>query len=800
MDAVLTTPERRQLCLLLDISPQEYGNIPLMKNAFKKACLKHHPDKGGDPVLMMQLNSLWGKFTTSLTEARASTYQDDPIYGTPQFRAWWYRKHYGFFPDGFDPRRSSSTRNRRPGGTEEPEYEQPSTSGPNLSTPRPKKSRSNLFGSSGCRSRSTAQNPLFCDESLSSSEEEAENASAKSQSDHFSFTSQEESSQASAPSFTSNESTPASTPKRNRKNQSFGGIPSPGSRRSFSSTPPKQKRYKEGDDPIDFPNCLSEFLSHATLSNKTYSCFLIFTTAEKGELLYNKVSEKYKVEFKSLHNYRGGTALLFLVLLTRHRVTAIKNFACTFCSVSFLLCKAVIKSPELYSCLIKEPFCLLKENKPGLWDHEFAENKEPSCNWNLVADFACNYNLTDWVIILAHYLDFANDPALCDKCSKLPLKPHEAHRKNYENAKFFLKCKSQKTICQQAADVVIAKNRLKMLEQTREEMLREKILCKLKELQEMKLETLYIFLAGVAWYKVMFGNFEWKVFKVLNLLTDNIPKKRNVLFKGPINSGKTSLAAAFLDLLEGKALNINCPQDRLNFELGCAQDLFMVCFEDVKGSRGQNKDLPSGQGMHNLDNLRDHMDGSVNVNLEKKHQNKRSQIFPPSITTCNEYIIPDTVMCRFAITITFAHKENLRTSLRKNIDMQKLRVLQRGCTLLLGLMWLLPKEKFDDEIRPEVERWRDAFRGDIPQAHFEKMIQNVECGLDPLEDLFVEAPADAPPAAAPEDSEAEPPVASKVPHQHENTMEEPERQQKARPEKDLESQDSGLFTQDSGQT
>ncbi|AQX36242.1 small T antigen [LI polyomavirus] len=80
MDAVLTTPERRQLCLLLDISPQEYGNIPLMKNAFKKACLKHHPDKGGDPVLMMQLNSLWGKFTTSLTEARASTYQASTLF------------------------------------------------------------------------------------------------------------------------------------------------------------------------------------------------------------------------------------------------------------------------------------------------------------------------------------------------------------------------------------------------------------------------------------------------------------------------------------------------------------------------------------------------------------------------------------------------------------------------------------------------------------------------------------------------------------------------------------------------
>ena len=59
MDLVLNRKEREALCKLLEIAPNCYGNIPLMKAAFKRSCLKHHPDKGGNPVIMMELNTLW---------------------------------------------------------------------------------------------------------------------------------------------------------------------------------------------------------------------------------------------------------------------------------------------------------------------------------------------------------------------------------------------------------------------------------------------------------------------------------------------------------------------------------------------------------------------------------------------------------------------------------------------------------------------------------------------------------------------------------------------------------------------
>ncbi|WAA14054.1 Large T antigen [Pumfec polyomavirus LSF128] len=743
MDGVLSSAERRQLCSLLDLAPNHYGNIPLMKSAYKKACLRLHPDKGGDPTSMMTLNALWHKFTVTITELRSPNFQEDPIYGTPHFRAWWFRKHYGFFPEDHNPYAGNRRSRHRSSAGE-------GTSGGNIFTPKPPRSnssRTNLFGNSASQGSSDGD-PLFCEETLDDSSSETEEDATEPDGTPGTESGPTDTPDGTPgtprPMFGDSGSTSASSshayssatsPSPSRKRPPTQPT-SPSSGASFRSTPPKPKKHREDNTPVDFPDCLSDCLSNATLSNKTHQQFLIYTTQEKGELLYNKFSEKYKVEFCSLHSYKGRTALLFLVLLSKHRVSAIKNFAATFCSVSFLLCKAVNKPPELYLLLGKPPFCLVKENKPGLWDHDFVEPKDTSCNWNTLTNFACTYGLDDPMIILAHYLDFATPPGSCAKCKKPALKAHEAHHMHYENAKLFLKSKSQKSACQQAADVVIAKNRLKMAESSREDLLKDRMLAQLKKLQEMPLNLLYYHLAGVAWYKSMFLNFEHKVMKVLQLLCNNIPKKRNCLFRGPINSGKTSMAAAFIDLLDGRALNINCPQDKLNFELGCAQDMFMVCFEDVKGPRGLNKELPPGQGISNLDNLRDHLDGSVPVNLERKHQNKRSQVFPPSITTSNDYVFPETVLCRFALTLTFTHKPQLKKALDNCLEMQKHRVLQKGATLLLGLIWFLPLSTFDAELRDEIKLWKEAFQADIPEAHFDKMMSNIEQGLDPLNDLF----------------------------------------------------------------
>ncbi|QSX73084.1 small t antigen [Orca polyomavirus] len=66
MDRALLKEEKLQLIKLLEISPGDYGILPLMKEAFKKACKKYHPDKGGNGPEMQQLNSLWDKFNSGL--------------------------------------------------------------------------------------------------------------------------------------------------------------------------------------------------------------------------------------------------------------------------------------------------------------------------------------------------------------------------------------------------------------------------------------------------------------------------------------------------------------------------------------------------------------------------------------------------------------------------------------------------------------------------------------------------------------------------------------------------------------
>ncbi|AMQ35474.1 large T antigen [Gorilla beringei graueri polyomavirus 2] len=786
MDAVLNRKERDTLCNLLEIPQHCFGNIPMMKAAFKKSCLKHHPDKGGNPVIMMELNTLWSKFQRNIHKLRSEfTIFDEvdeaPIYGTAKFKEWWHSGGYGFgkaYEAGPGPRKPTSYASRgTSGGTSPPTCSQSSSSGYgsfSASQTSDAESRGTSVPSqhsaetsdgtettssrreSGTQPRTSVPrgssrsdgtwDDLFCDESISSPEppsssEEPEEPpfSTRSSPQQPPSSSAEE---ASSSQFTDEEYrapfTSPKTPPPSRKRK-FGGSrssASSASSASFTSTPPKPKKNRETPVPTDFPLDLSDFLSHAVYSNKTVSSFAIYTTSDKAIELYEKI-DKFKVDFKSRHANELGCILLFITL-SKHRVSAIKNFCGNFCTISFLICKGVNKMPELYNALCKPPYKLLQENKP-LMSYEFQEKeKETTCNWNKVAEFATEYELDDGLIILAHYLDFAK-PFPCHKCeNKSRLKPHKAHEAHHTNAKLFYESKSQKSICQQAADTVLAKRRLEMLEMTRSELLCKKLKKHLDKLRDLDTIDLMYYMGGVAWYCCLFEQFEKKLLKILELITENVPKYRNIWFKGPINSGKTSFAAALLDLLEGKALNINCPSDKLPFELGCAIDKFLVVFEDVKGQTSLNKDLQPGQGINNLDNLRDHLDGAVPVSLERKHVNKKHQIFPPCIVTANDYFLPKTLLARFCYTLHFSPKANLKEALDQNMEIRKRRILQSGTTLLLCLIWCLPDTYFKPCLQEEIKDWKQILQSEVSYAKFCHMIENVEAGQDPLLGILVE--------------------------------------------------------------
>ncbi|BAX01887.1 large T antigen [Rhinolophus hildebrandtii polyomavirus 1] len=500
------------------------------------------------------------------------------------------------------------------------------------------------------------------------------------------------------------------------------------------ATPPKKK--KEAPTPQEVPDLLKDFISHAIFSNKTFNCFLVYTTLEKSAMLYNKISDKFKASFISRHKLESE-GLLFCITPKKHRVSALSNFCHSFCSISFLIVKAVIKEFPCYDAMCLPPFQVLQQSIPTGLNMNFfddAEDAVKAVSWKLISEFALEIMCDDVHLLLGLYKEFASPVDVCKKCDEKILPDHfKFHWAHKQNAELFLDCKNQKTICQQAVDGVIAKRRVDTAQLSRKEQLTQRFKMLFQKLDILfgarGKVSLTTFMAGVAWFDCLFPNMKDLVSDFLECMLNNIPKKRYWFFTGPVNTGKTTLAAALLDLCGGKSLNVNMPFDKINFELGVAIDQFMVVFEDVKGQTSENKTLPTGQGICNLDNLRDHLDGAVKVNLEKKHLNKKTQIFPPGIITANEYFVPLTLRVRFAKTLRFLFQKNLYLSLRKTPALGKHRVLQSGETLLLLLVYHCAVEDFCSEIQDLVVQWKQRIDEEVSCGVYLEMVRNVQGGL-----------------------------------------------------------------------
>ncbi|AFP94199.1 large T-antigen [bat polyomavirus 4a] len=510
---------------------------------------------------------------------------------------------------------------------------------------------------------------------------------------------------------------------------------------SSQHTPPKKKFRR--DAPSEFPEVLLEFLSKAVFSNKCVSAFLIYTTKEKSVLLYRKVWDKFSSTFISRHSHGADKALLYVLTPNKHRVSAINNFCKKFCSISFVLVKAIIKPFPCYCALGKEPFELLDESVPGgltenVFMAEDCEEGQKQVNWKQISDYACAIKCDDVHLLMGLYLEFEFPVESCGKCDKQVLPSHfKYHKDHLENAKLFAQCKNQKSICQQAVDAVIAKKRVDQLVLTRKQMLTERFVTMLDKMDAhfgpRGAGDLREYMAGVCWLHCPIHNIEEHIVEFLQCIVSNVPKRRYWLFKGPVNSGKTTLAAALLDLVGGKALNINLPFERINFELGVAIDQYMIVFEDVKGTVS-TKDLPQGLGLSNLDNLRDYLDGSVKVNLEKKHLNKRTQIFPPGIVTMNEYVLPTTLSIRFVKTLNFRVKNYLSKSLRQTEELLEKRILQSGMTLMLMLVHHCLVQEFDPSIQARVVEWKERLDREVGDDEMNTFLRRIAQGKYILED------------------------------------------------------------------
>lgn len=215
----------------------------------------------------------------------------------------------------------------------------------------------------------------------------------------------------------------------------------------------------------------------------------------------------------------------------------------------------------------------------------------------------------------------------------------EDHELHIENAKIYVTLCDRKKVAKNAIDAVYAKlyQQLKQLSNLTFLEMRS------REIGNKLIENNADDIIGQAYYyyKYVFSP------EALNTICKPIiesfifgqPKKRWNVLKGPFGCGKSTFAAGFLKLFDGVTINVNVDRNRLPFYLGSAIGKRFVLMDDVKGRRSLFGLCP-GAGFDNLDDLRDYMDGHIDVQLEKKNQNPVNQKFPCGIITCNEYIIP----------------------------------------------------------------------------------------------------------------------------------------------------------------
>uniref|UniRef100_A0AAU7E366 DNA 3'-5' helicase n=1 Tax=Chaerephon bat polyomavirus TaxID=3141916 RepID=A0AAU7E366_9POLY len=217
------------------------------------------------------------------------------------------------------------------------------------------------------------------------------------------------------------------------------------------------------------------------------------------------------------------------------------------------------------------------------------------------------------------------------------------------------------------------------------------------------------------------GVFRVFIESVYDAIVEAQPKKRGLIFQGPFDCGKTTVAQAIRDFFMGASLNVNLCKDRLHFELGGAIDMRMVLFDDVTGAAVRG--LEGGWGFRNLDSLRDHLDGCVPVGLERKHQQRIEQRFPPWILTCNEYTIPQAILARgekftFRKNIAdpdgFMHKYSISRAQLVSCD-----------SFVVALCLYLPVDFFPEKCQVLVELLKDDAKECL--AEIEGTLLDLDC-------------------------------------------------------------------------
>lgn len=425
-------------------------------------------------------------------------------------------------------------------------------------------------------------------------------------------------------------------------------------RRGFFTTPPSSpnqapppSQHTPTFDAPPWPFVLRNYFRNPPPSGQV-SCIILHAPWVRLPRMFNLLREKSHLDYiYGPIADAPGEGLLGFLFLYKHKFKSMQTlFRKEIQGTWWQLESGAVRSWTALKTAVRG---LLSTPDTQQGAHRDDEEGDAHFNQQLLNEFALALRITDPSLLLGmYYAEIARSADDCYHCQSLPRTDphHKLHLANMDNARLFCSMRAQKQACQNAVDCVVGALRLESLRVTPEAYFRGA----LKEALEKFHEGLDD--ASVAAAVLLHGMLPqgWNAEAFAELIHTRIvqgePKRRGIIFRGAYDTGKSSLAAAIVSLFKGVYLNVNCTAERIGFELGQAIDQRLVCFDDVLGRAEPAHGLHGGNGMRNLDALRDHLDGAFPVGLEKKHHNKVQQVFPPWIVTCNEYEIPDAVARR----------------------------------------------------------------------------------------------------------------------------------------------------------
>lgn len=444
------------------------------------------------------------------------------------------------------------------------------------------------------------------------------------------------------------------------------------------------------------PPCHNAFIRSRS-NRRAGKFFAIYCLDSDREKLKN-LNSKYNClcDYFGIFCFRSESknlSMLLLHTLNEYRIHDIKK-NCKNANLNYFKVDYLVKFKSFIN------FCVEKYGEPV---YEPCNNSRGQAkktvtqpfNNNLLVNYAVQYQISNVLTLMSKYSHLAKPCNLENQDNA-----HEDdHREHLENAISFIHLSDRRRACQNAVNCVQAELYEQIKMQTPWRFLDEKV----KEYSDKLYDITDCKLFGEAYLysNILFPKFKSVSLIIINTITEGKPRKRWTILQGPYKSGKTSFAAAFCKFLEGCTININVDKNRLSFFLGNAIGKRFVLFDDVKG-RG-NCDLTSGFGFKNLDDLRDHLDGHTEVQLEKKNQQPIEQKFPPGIITCNEYVIEPAILERV----------NGPIQIRPNPLFATHEMVVVPETIFIGLVLhnILPVESYMMRIITErVQEWKDKHR------------------------------------------------------------------------------------------